>query len=165
MFKSIGIDFKIKHVELNGLKFKLQVWDTAGQERFRTITAAYYRACKGIILACDMSRHDGLASLEYWIKNIKDNAPPNAVIILLGTKNDLETQIPLDVMKKNANEKEISFVSTSAKTGNGVNEAFMRLLKEVIILSNDDFGVRKENQPLVQPQPIDGGKNNSKTCC
>lgn len=164
MFKSIGIDFKIKHVELNGLKFKLQVWDTAGQERFRTITAAYYRACKGIILACDMSREDGLASVDHWIKNIKDNAP-DAAIILVGTKNDLEAKIPLDVMKIYANEKDIPFVSTSAKTGNGVNEAFMRLLKEVIILSNDDFGVRKENQPLVQPQPIDGGKNNSKTCC
>nr|XP_038936861.1 ras-related protein Rab-8B isoform X4 [Rattus norvegicus] len=40
---TIGIDFKIRTIELDGKKIKLQIWDTAGQERFRTITTAYYR--------------------------------------------------------------------------------------------------------------------------
>ena len=40
---TIGIDFKIKTIELRGKKIKLQIWDTAGQERFHTITTSYYR--------------------------------------------------------------------------------------------------------------------------
>lgn len=36
---TIGVDFKIRTVEINGEKVKLQIWDTAGQERFRTITS------------------------------------------------------------------------------------------------------------------------------
>uniref|UniRef100_A0A673FYW0 small monomeric GTPase n=1 Tax=Sinocyclocheilus rhinocerous TaxID=307959 RepID=A0A673FYW0_9TELE len=46
---TIGIDFKIKTVELQGKKIKLQIWDTAGQERFHTITTSYYRGAMGII--------------------------------------------------------------------------------------------------------------------
>uniref|UniRef100_A0A672YM80 small monomeric GTPase n=1 Tax=Sphaeramia orbicularis TaxID=375764 RepID=A0A672YM80_9TELE len=47
---TIGIDFKIRTIELDGKKIKLQIWDTAGQERFRTITTAYYRGAMVTIL-------------------------------------------------------------------------------------------------------------------
>jgi small GTP-binding protein len=40
---TIGVDFKLKFVEVNGKKLKLTIWDTAGQERFRTLTSSYYR--------------------------------------------------------------------------------------------------------------------------
>ena len=44
---TIGIDFKIKTIELGGKVIKLQIWDTAGQERFRTITTSYFRGAQG----------------------------------------------------------------------------------------------------------------------
>ena len=47
---TIGIDFKIRTIELDGKRIKLQIWDTAGQERFKTITTAYYRGAMGIML-------------------------------------------------------------------------------------------------------------------
>lgn len=140
------------------MNFKIQIWDTAGQERFRTITAAYYKAAHGILLFCDMSNESGLGNLDHWITQIKAHAP-EACMILVGTKNDLEAKIPLDVLKVWANERDIPFVSTSAKTGNGVTEAFTRLLKEVILLNKNDFGRKKEeniaqinNQLPVEPQ-------------
>lgn len=47
---TIGVDFKVKNVTIDGKKLKLQLWDTAGQERFKTITQTYYRGASGIVL-------------------------------------------------------------------------------------------------------------------
>lgn len=59
---TIGIDFKIRTIELDGKRFKLQIWDTAGQERFRTITTAYYRGAMGILLVYDVTDEKSLTS-------------------------------------------------------------------------------------------------------
>ena len=107
-----------------------------------------------------MSKEDSLKNMENWLKQIKDNVD-SPCIILVGTKNDLDSKIPIDVMKVFANEKDIPFVSTSSKTGDGVSEAFMRLLKEVIILSKVDFGQKKEIKPVV----IDIANQNKKSSC
>ena len=106
-----------------------------------------------------MSNESGLSNLDHWITHIKERAP-KACVILVGTKNDLEAKIPIDVIKVWANERDIPFVSTSAKTGDGVTEAFMRLLKEVVLLNKNDFGKTKveyianiiNNQLYVEPQ-------------
>ena len=52
---TIGVDFKIKTIEVDGKKIKLQIWDTAGQERFKTITASYYKGAHGIIVVYDIT--------------------------------------------------------------------------------------------------------------
>ena len=52
---TIGIDFKIKIINLDNKLIKLQIWDTAGEERFRTITKTYYKGVHGIILTCDVT--------------------------------------------------------------------------------------------------------------
>ena len=114
------------------MKFKLQIWDTASQEKFGTISKTYYKAASGILVTCDMSQQDSLSSIEKWMEQIKQNAP-EACIIIVGTKNDLDPKISLDALKNFANEKKVPFVSTSAKTGNGVNEAFAILIKEVAL--------------------------------
>ncbi|KAM6067952.1 ras-related protein Rab-15 isoform 2-T2 [Theristicus caerulescens] len=40
---TIGVDFKMKTIEVDGIKVRIQIWDTAGQERYQTITKQYYR--------------------------------------------------------------------------------------------------------------------------
>ncbi|KAF6126766.1 RAB26, member RAS oncogene family [Phyllostomus discolor] len=44
---TVGIDFRNKVLDVDGMKVKLQIWDTAGQERFRSVTHAYYRDAHG----------------------------------------------------------------------------------------------------------------------
>lgn len=51
---TIGVDFMIKTVEVDGERIKLQLWDTAGQERFRSITQSYYRSAHALILVYDI---------------------------------------------------------------------------------------------------------------
>jgi Ras-related protein Rab-8A len=87
---TIGIDFKIRTMELDGQRVKLQIWDTAGQERFRTITTAYYRGAMGILLVYDVTDERSFLNVANWIRNVEQYASPNVNKILLGNKCDME---------------------------------------------------------------------------
>lgn len=69
---TIGIDFKIRTIELDGKRVKLQIWDTAGQERFRTITTAYYRGAMGILLVYDVTDEKSFNSVYLFFGRICD---------------------------------------------------------------------------------------------
>jgi len=86
---TIGIDFKIKTIELDGKRIKLQIWDTAGQERFRTITTAYYRGAMGILLIYDTTDEQSFQNIRNWIRNIEQHAADNVDKILVGNKCDM----------------------------------------------------------------------------
>ncbi|KAK1329124.1 hypothetical protein QTO34_011303, partial [Cnephaeus nilssonii] len=89
---TIGIDFKIRTVDIEGKKIKLQVWDTAGQERFKTITTAYYRGAMGIILVYDITDEKSFENIQNWMKSIKENASAGVERLLLGNKCDMEAK-------------------------------------------------------------------------
>ena len=61
---TIGVDFKIRTLCINGERIKLQIWDTAGQERFRTITSTYYRGTHGVIVVYDVASGDSFANVK-----------------------------------------------------------------------------------------------------
>jgi len=86
---TIGIDFKIKTIDLDGKRIKLQIWDTAGQERFRTITTAYYRGAMGILLVYDTTDEQSFQNIRNWIRNIEQHAADNVDKILVGNKCDM----------------------------------------------------------------------------
>ena len=71
---TIGIDFKIKHLDLDDAKVKLQIWDTAGQERFRTITVSYFKGAHGIILLYDVTDRETFESIRNWIQQVGNSA-------------------------------------------------------------------------------------------
>jgi Ras-related protein Rab-8A len=68
---TIGIDFKIKNIQLDGKRIKLQIWDTAGQERFRTITTSYFRGAQGILLVYDVTDRQTFTSIRNWVAQIQ----------------------------------------------------------------------------------------------
>ena len=86
---SPGIDFKIRTIELDGKKIKLQIWDTAGQERFRTITTAYYRGAMGIMLVYDITNEKSFDNIKNWIRNIEEHASADVEKMILGNKCDM----------------------------------------------------------------------------
>uniref|UniRef100_A0AAY4ASH7 Ras-related protein Rab-13 n=1 Tax=Denticeps clupeoides TaxID=299321 RepID=A0AAY4ASH7_9TELE len=96
---TIGIDFKVKTIDVDGKKVKLQIWDTAGQERFKTITTAYYRGAMGIILVYDITDEKSFENIQNWMKSIKENASAGVSRMLLGNKCDIETKrkVPKEV--------------------------------------------------------------------
>ena len=76
---TIGIDFKIKRVVLDGNKVKLQLWDTAGQERFRTMTTSYYRGSQGILLVYDITDKKSFTAIRSWVAQIKQVLSYNTI--------------------------------------------------------------------------------------
>ncbi|EMP28212.1 Ras-related protein Rab-13 [Chelonia mydas] len=124
---TIGIDFKIRTVEIEGKKIKLQVWDTAGQERFKTITTAYYRGAMGIILVYDITDEKSFENIQNWMKSIKENASAGVERLLLGNKCDMETKrkVQRERAEKLAKEHGIRFFETSAKSSVNVEEKTM----------------------------------------
>ena len=115
---TIGVDFKIKTIMVEGKKIKMQVWDTAGQERFRHITSVYYKGSDGIALAFSLSDAKSFENIEKWMQQIEEHAPKNVAKILVGTKNDLvdDRVVSIEVAKRLAESYDISYLELSAKT-------------------------------------------------
>ncbi|CCH60768.1 hypothetical protein TBLA_0D02650 [Henningerozyma blattae CBS 6284] len=125
---TIGIDFKIKTIDINGKKIKLQLWDTAGQERFRTITTAYYRGAMGIILVYDVTDENTFENIRTWFKTVNEHANGEAQLLLVGNKSDMETRtVTYEQGESLAKELGIPFIESSAKDDKNVNEIFFTL--------------------------------------
>ncbi|XP_059574013.1 ras-related protein Rab-13 isoform X1 [Alligator mississippiensis] len=139
---TIGIDFKIRTVEIEGKKIKLQVWDTAGQERFKTITTAYYRGAMGIILVYDITDEKSFENIQNWMKSIRENASAGVERLLLGNKCDMDgkRKVQRDHAEKLAKEHGIRFFETSAKSSLNVEEAFTTLARDILLKSTKKAG-------------------------
>eukprot|EP00636_Phaeomonas_parva_P007046 CAMPEP_0118869300 /NCGR_PEP_ID=MMETSP1163-20130328/12684_1 /TAXON_ID=124430 /ORGANISM="Phaeomonas parva, Strain CCMP2877" /LENGTH=254 /DNA_ID=CAMNT_0006804179 /DNA_START=26 /DNA_END=791 /DNA_ORIENTATION=+ len=130
---TIGIDFKVKMIAVNGKRVKLQIWDTAGQERFRTITQAYYRGAMGILLVFDVGNRKSFKNVAHWMRQIDQNATEDVVKIILGNKADIEArQVSTEEGENLASEYGVAYFETSAKTGQGVADAFGAIAGEVV---------------------------------
>ncbi|KAD7479781.1 hypothetical protein E3N88_02917 [Mikania micrantha] len=131
---TIGIDFKIRTIELDGKRIKLQIWDTAGQERFRTITTAYYRGAMGILLVYDVTDESSFNNIKNWIRNIEQHASDNVNKILVGNKADMDESkraVPTSKGQALADEYGIKFFETSAKTNMNVEEVFFSIARDI----------------------------------
>uniref|UniRef100_A0A3Q2UQP4 Ras-related protein SEC4 n=1 Tax=Fundulus heteroclitus TaxID=8078 RepID=A0A3Q2UQP4_FUNHE len=129
-----GIDFKIRTVELDGKKIKLQIWDTAGQERFRTITTAYYRGAMGIMLVYDITNEKSFDNIRNWIRNIEEHASADVERMILGNKCDMndKRQVSKERGEKLAIDYGIKFLETSAKSSLNVEEGFLTLARDIM---------------------------------
>lgn len=130
---TIGIDFRLKNVELGGKMIKVQVWDTAGQERFRTITHNYYRGAHGIALVYDCTNESSFANIKKWIQDVHTYAESDVDVVLIGNKCDLahDKEVTAAQGEALAAEFDIKFFESSAKMDINVHESFTTLVEQV----------------------------------
>ena len=131
---TIGVEFGSKSVSIAGKSIKLQIWDTAGQERYRAVTRSYYRGAVGAVVVFDVSSKDSFDHVTNWITDAKTLARSDTCIILVGNKADLKDKREVTFMEASrfAQENDIMFAETSAVTGVGVEDLFMKLAKAVL---------------------------------
>ncbi len=136
---TIGVDFKVKTIQINSETYKLTIWDTAGQERFRTLTSSYYRGAQGVILVYDVSNRESFEHLQNWFDELDTYCTPEVVKIIVGNKTDkaLVRQVERQEGLEFAKRKNTLFIECSAKTTDGVVDAFEELVQKVIRLDAD----------------------------
>jgi len=136
---TIGVEFATRSINVDGKTVKAQIWDTAGQERYRAITSAYYRGAVGALLVYDIAKHATYVNVQRWLKELRDHADSNIVIMLVGNKSDLKhlRAVPTEEAKNFSTENGLSFIETSALDASNVEAAFQNILTEIYrIVSN-----------------------------
>ena len=161
---TIGIDFKTKTLNINNKEIKLKIWDTAGQERFRNITTQYYKGADGIVLVYDVTDDGSFEKIRDWMAQIQSNAQRDELgLVLLGNKCDIEPRVVTEEQGiKMAEELKVSYFETSALNGQGINEAFEQLARDIMKKKgvgddNKDGGMELNNN--------NKKKNNKGDCC
>lgn len=158
---TIGIDFKIKTIELDNKIIKLLLWDTAGQERFKTITHSYYRGAHGIIIVYSVTSRESFNNINNWLEQINIYANEDVVIALVANKSDLNGIIDFDEGYTFAKDRNIIFYETSVKDNINIEDLFISLtskIKENIKLIDN---INLNNKQLIK---FNSHINTSKCC-
>ena len=131
---TIGVEFALKYLTIDNFQLKVQIWDTAGMERYRSITNAYYKGAKGVIVVYDICRKKSFENVDKWIDDFKSKADDDAVIILIGNKSDLDEkrEVSKEEAESKAQKNKFGFMETSAKDNNNVQKAFETLFHEIV---------------------------------
>ena len=150
---TIGVEYKIKILNINGRKVILRIWDTSGQERYRSITQNFYRNANGILFVFDLTSKETFDNIRNWLTDSQDYET-KVTKILVGNKIDLTEgrKVEKDTVLKYAEKKEMKYYETSAKDGTNVDKAF-RELAELILENKTDEEIKEEY--------MDSTKNNS----
>ncbi|NXR51716.1 RB18B protein, partial [Hippolais icterina] len=131
---TVGIDFKVKKMVVEGRAVQLAIWDTAGQERFRALTPNYYRRAQGVVLVYDVTRKDTFTGLGKWLNEVEMYTTSSSTVkMLVGNKTDkpdreVERKEGLQLARKHS----LLFIETSAKTQDGVQHAFEELVIKIL---------------------------------
>ncbi|MBN3275018.1 RASEF protein, partial [Polyodon spathula] len=132
---TLGVDFQMKKLLVDGERTMLQIWDTAGQERFRSIAKSYFRKAHGVLLLYDVTSDRSFLNIREWIDEIRDSTDNPIPLILIGNKCDLRAEMPESSCVNTAHGEKLAmtynslFCETSAKDGTNVVEAVLHLAR------------------------------------
>lgn len=172
---TIGVEFATRSIQTEGKTIKAQIWDTAGQERYRAITSAYYRGAVGALLVYDISKKPTFDNVERWLKELKDHADSNIVIMLVGNKCDLKhlRAVTTEEGSAFAARHGLSFIETSALDATNVEGAFRSILSEIYKLGSKkalekgtggNFAPTSAQTIVINPPSEDRKVEKSKCC-
>ena len=168
---TIGVEFGGKNIEVKNKTIKIQIWDTAGQEAFQAITRTYYKGAIGALLVYDITRKETFDHIRKWYDEVKLNGSKDICCILIGNKKDLEEQrqVKYEEGKRLAEENNLLFLETSAKTSENVQECFTisaeRILDQINKSGVDPTAPSKNVRISIDDDEEEEKEQPKKTCC
>jgi len=170
---TIGVEFATRVLPMpDGKRVKAQIWDTAGQERYRAITNAYYRGAVGAILIYDVTRKDSFLNIPRWLRELRDHANEEIVLLLVGNKSDMckaDSQMR-DVTAQEADDlarqQKLTRIETSAKSGENVDEAFNLVIRQIYQNAfNVSASLPVKSSTTASSGIVDPESGSNKPCC
>ncbi|KAG9340735.1 hypothetical protein JZ751_020327 [Albula glossodonta] len=164
---TLGVDFQIKKMLVDGEKTNLQIWDTAGQERFRSLARSYFRKAHGVLLLYDVTSERTFVSVREWMDQIQDCTDERLPTCLIGNKADLRAEKPEGTCVSTVDGEKLAkaynalFCETSAKEGTNVVEAVLHLAREV----KKHAKLRRMSEPRIRLSMAEEKKKGLSNCC
>ena len=161
---TVGLDYYNKQDTINNLNVLVKLWDTAGQERFKSLTPNYFRNAEGVVIVFDVTNLETFENLKYWISSIKSNLGEKNIIIpiiIIGNKIDMDDMrdINKEEADKFAKENDYKYFEASAKTGEGVDEAFREIVNQILDNSDKLEEIKEERKSIkIQEEPNNNQK-------
>ena len=148
---TIGVDFLMKSIIINGQNVKLQLWDTAGQEKYKSMVSSYYRGANVALVVFDITSRPSFEALPIWIENYYKNGPEQKNIILIGNKKDKEEerQVSQEEAEKFSETNNMIYFETSAKEGENIDYVFNYAAEKLVEFSkgNNEPAMKSEMTP------------------
>ena len=144
---TVGLENKVKTIEINGIKTKIQIWDTAGQEKFNSLTQNFFKNTDGILIVFDLTNKESFTNIQKWV----DKSDNKIKKIIVGNKADLVEDRKITKEEIKLISKKYNYFEVSALNGTDVGKAFDTLIQSIVETRTDeelfaDFGM---NDPLL----------------
>ena len=172
---TIGVEFATRSIQVDGKTVKAQIWDTAGQERYRAITSAYYRGAVGALLVYDITKQATFDNVGRWLKELRDHADSNIVIMLVGNKSDLRhlRSVQTEDAQAFCEKEGLSFIETSALESTNVELAFQNILTQIYKIvsvkqmetKDDKEAIAGKGTTIVVTEQAAATEKKGKGCC
>ncbi|CCW71354.1 unnamed protein product [Phytomonas sp. Hart1] len=145
---TIAIDFRMHQINYMDKHVRLQIWDTAGQERFQSVATAFYRGANGVMLCFDLTHRPSFLHVEQWMERVKQQALPGIPCLLIGCKIDgarTNRQVTKEEAMAWATQHKMSYIETSAKEKENVQQAFQQITKCIFDDMKDHCGTAQQS--------------------
>ncbi len=131
---TLGIKHTFKTLEINNTKVKLSVIDTNGQEKYRSLSVSYFRHADVVLFIFNLNEPLSFNNIQEWINAFNDNNNKKKIILkyLIGSKSDLEQRVEQNLIDEFANNNNMLYMATSAKTNNQINELFQKIGEDIL---------------------------------
>ncbi|KAM9684633.1 EF-hand calcium-binding domain-containing protein 4B isoform 3-T6 [Dama dama] len=154
---TVGIDYRVKTVCVDGSRVAVQLWDTAGQERYRCITQQFFRKADGVVVMYDLTARQSFLDVRQWLSSVEEAVGDRIPVLLLGNKidNETEREVPRGLGEQLAKEHNLIFYECSAYSGHNAEESVLHLAR---ILKEQEDTVREDTIQVDRPAK-------KKACC